>query len=159
MTPKSLLRHPQAISSLDELATEQFNVVLGDSHVPATGYDSIEQVIVCSGKIYFELLEYRRVKGLTNTVLIRLEQLYPFPADQLAAELALYKNVRTVVWCQEEAGNQGAWKVIEDDLRSVVPSNATLRDSTRPAMASTAPGYPSVHAAQQAALVAGAFMY
>jgi 2-oxoglutarate dehydrogenase E1 component len=157
MTPKSLLRHPEAISSLEQLASGEFNTVLGDSHLQATDYDNIEQVIVCSGKIYFELLEYRRSKGVTNTALVRLEQLYPFPAAQLAAELALYKNVRTVVWCQEEPRNQGAWKAIEEDLGSVLPANATLLDSTRPAMASTAPGYPSMHVAQQAAVVAGAF--
>ncbi|HTD03956.1 2-oxoglutarate dehydrogenase E1 component [Undibacterium sp.] len=159
MTPKSLLRHPEAVSSLDQLASGEFKAVLGDSEVSAAVYGDIEQVIACSGKIYFELLEYRRAKGISNAAIIRLEQLYPFPAEQLASELALYKNVHTVAWCQEEARNQGAWKVIEEDLRAVTPVNATLRDSTRPAMASTAPGYSSMHTAQQAALVAGAFVY
>ncbi|WP_394778355.1 2-oxoglutarate dehydrogenase E1 component [Undibacterium sp.] len=157
MTPKSLLRHPEAISSLDQLANDEFKPVLGDAEIKPDAYRDIEQVILCSGKIYFELAEYRRTKGITNTAIIRLEQLYPFPADQLAAELALYKNVETVVWCQEEARNQGAWKVIEEDLMAVLPANAVLRDSSRPAMASTAPGYASLHTAQQAVLVAGAF--
>ncbi|MFZ6645249.1 2-oxoglutarate dehydrogenase E1 component [Undibacterium sp. TJN25] len=157
MTPKSLLRHPEAVSSLDQLASGEFKPVLGDSTIDAADRGNIEQVIVSSGKVYFELLEYRRAKGISNTALVRLEQLYPFPAEQLATELALYKNVRTVVWAQEEARNQGAWKAIEEDLRTVLPANAVLRDSTRPAMASTAPGYRSMHIAQQTALVARAF--
>ncbi|GGC57936.1 2-oxoglutarate dehydrogenase E1 component [Undibacterium terreum] len=159
MTPKSMLRHPEAVSSLDQLANGEFRAVLGDSELKPAAYDAIEQVIVCSGKIYFELLEHRRKNGITNTAIVRLEQLYPFPAEQLAAELALYKNARAVVWSQEEARNQGAWKVIEEDLRKALPANAILRDSSRPAMASTAPGHPSMHTAQQAALVAGAFKY
>lgn len=157
MTPKSLLRHPEAVSSLDQLENGKFEVVLGDTEIKPAAYDKVEQVIMCSGKIYFELVEYRRAKGITNSAIIRLEQLYPFPAEQLAAELAHYKNVKDIVWCQEEARNQGAWKVIEEDLRAVLPTNVTLRDSTRPAMASTAPGYPSMHTAQQAAVVADAF--
>ena len=157
MTPKSLLRHPDATSTLDQLADGEFHAVLGDAGIQGKQRDKVKKVIVCSGKIYYELLEYRRVHDVQDTALVRLEQLYPFPAEQLQAELALYKNATAVVWCQEEARNQGAWKVIEEDLRAATPAKAQLRDSTRPAMASTAPGYASMHLAQQAALVAGAF--
>ncbi len=157
MTPKSLLRHAEASSSLADLAGGQFQEVLGDHSIEQSQAAGIERVIICSGKVYYDLLEYRRVHGQHNAALLRLEQLYPFPAGQLAAELARYPNAATIVWCQEEARNQGAWKVLEEDLRAVVPARAELRDSARDASASTAPGYPSLHMEQQASLVQRAF--
>jgi 2-oxoglutarate dehydrogenase E1 component len=157
MTPKSLLRHPDATSTFEDLAHGKFAEVLGDTSIEQSHASEVERVIVSSGKVYFDLLEYRRVHGLHNVALIRLEQLYPFPAEQLAAELARYPKVEKVVWAQEEARNQGAWKVLEEDLRSVVPNGAELRDSSRDASPSTAPGYPSLHVEQQANLVKRAF--
>ena len=157
MTPKSLLRHPEATSTLDELADGQFHAVLGDSTVGQAGASAIKRVIVSSGKVYFDLVEYRRAHGLEHVALVRLEQLYPFPAQELAAELARYPNATEVVWCQEEPRNQGAWKVLEEDLRAVVPGAAELRDACRDASPSTAPGYASLHAEQQANVVKRAF--
>ena len=157
MTPKSLLRHPEATSTLDELADGQFHTVLGDSSVDQPAAAAIERVIISSGKVYFDLVEYRRAHGLDNVALIRLEQLYPFPAGALAAELARYPSAREVVWCQEEPRNQGAWKAVEEDLRAVVPGAAALRDACRAASPSTAPGYASLHAEQQADVVKRAF--
>jgi 2-oxoglutarate dehydrogenase E1 component len=155
MTPKSLLRHPEAVSSLEQLADGHFNEVLADS---GSAKDSkITKVILSSGKVYFDLLEQRRAHGHEHVALLRLEQLYPFPAAALAKELGRYKNLKQVVWCQEEPRNQGAWKVIEEDLRAVLPAAASLHDSSRAASASTAPGYASLHLEQQAALVAQAF--
>jgi 2-oxoglutarate dehydrogenase E1 component len=154
MTPKSLLRHADAVSSLEDLADgTTFHEVLGDM----LNGTEIERAIICSGKVYVDLLEYRRSHDLHNVALIRLEQLYPFPAGQLAAELARYPNLKKVVWCQEEARNQGAWKVLEEDLRAVVPAAAEIHDACRAASPSTAPGYASLHQQQQAAVVQQAF--
>ena len=156
MTPKSLLRHPAAVSSLADLSRGAFAPVIGDAAIAAAdGYD-VERVILCSGKVYYELLEHRAKGGLRNVAIVRLEQLYPFPAGQLAAELAWYPNARVVVWCQEEAQNQGAWRALEPELR-VVAHPAPLQYAGPAPMASTAPGSPAVHAAHQAELVRAAF--
>lgn len=157
MTPKSLLRHPDASSSLEDLAKGQFGEVLGDTSVDDSHRADIRRVIVCSGKVYFDLVDYRRVHEQRNVAIIRLEQLYPFPANQLTQELSSFPNVGTVVWCQEEPRNQGAWKVLDENLRSVVGVKAELHDSCRGASPSTAPGYPSLHLEQQANLVERAF--
>ena len=156
MTPKSLLRHPAAVSSLDELSGGAFRPVIGDAGIAAAdGYD-VERVILCSGKVYYELLEQRARSGRKNVAIVRIEQLYPFPADQLAAELAWYPNARVVVWAQEEAQNQGAWRTLEPDLR-VVAHPAPLQYAGPAPAASTAPGSPAGHAAWQAELVRAAF--
>ncbi|MFM0554217.1 2-oxoglutarate dehydrogenase E1 component [Paraburkholderia sediminicola] len=157
MTPKSLLRHPEAVSTLDELATGAFREILVDTQVEPSRASSVERVIVSSGKVYFDLLEQRRTSGVADTPLIRVEQLYPFPSRQLAAEFARYPNLKTVVWCQEESRNQGAWSFIEPQLREVLPSAAQLLYAGPAASASTAPGYHAVHAARQAALISSAF--
>jgi 2-oxoglutarate dehydrogenase E1 component len=114
-------------------------------------------VILTSGKVYFELLEYRRKHGVSDTPIIRVEQLYPFPSQQLAAELARYPNLKTLVWCQEEPRNQGAWSYIEPRLREVLAAGVTPSYAGPAASASTAPGYHSAHVARQAALVSSAF--
>jgi 2-oxoglutarate dehydrogenase complex, dehydrogenase (E1) component, and related enzymes len=157
MTPKSLLRHPEAVSTLEELARGAFREVLGDTQVEPLRASSVERVIVSSGKVYFELLEHRRTSGVVDVPLIRAEQLYPFPSRQLAAEFARYPNLKTVVWCQEESRNQGAWSFIEPQLREILPSTAQLQYAGPLASASTAPGYHAAHAARQAALISSAF--
>jgi 2-oxoglutarate dehydrogenase E1 component len=157
MTPKSLLRHPAATSTLDDLAAGSFQELLGDGQYSGTTADAVNRVILCSGKIYYDLLAYREAGRLRDVALVRLEQLYPFPAGQVAGELARYGNAGTVVWCQEEARNQGAWKVIDESLRAVLPAAAVLRYAGPPAWASTAPGSASTHLAQHKALVAAAF--
>ncbi len=157
MTPKSLLRHPDAVSSLEDLASGQFAEVLGDVSIGESDRAGIDRAIVCSGKVYFDLVEYRRVHELRNVAIIRLEQLYPFPADPLEQELSRYPNLENVVWCQEETRNQGAWKVLDEDLRGVVPGTAELHDACRSASPSTAPGYRSLHIEQQANVVKRAF--
>jgi len=157
MTPKSLLRHAEVTSRLEELADGRFNEVLGDTFIEQSPVAEVARAIICSGKVYFDLLEYRRIHGLHNVALIRIEQLYPFPKQQLATELARYPRLEKAIWCQEEPRNQGAWKVLEEDLRDVVPHTARLHDSCREASASTAPGYPSLHMKQQADMVRQAF--
>ncbi|SAL67492.1 2-oxoglutarate dehydrogenase E1 component [Caballeronia humi] len=157
MSPKSLLRHPGAVSRLDELAHGAFHEILLDSQIEAARTSSVERVILTSGKIYFELLEHRRKHGIADTPIIRVEQLYPFPSQQLAAGLARYPNLKTLVWCQEEARNQGAWSFVEPQLREILSSDSTLSYAGPAASASTAPGYHSAHVARQAALVSSAF--
>jgi 2-oxoglutarate dehydrogenase E1 component len=157
MTPKSLLRHPEAVSTLDELATGAFREILVDTQAESSQVSNVERVIVSSGKVYFDLLEQRRTSGVDDTPLIRVEQLYPFPSRQLAAEFARYPNLKTVVWCQEESRNQGAWSFVEPQLREILPSGAQLLYAGPAASASTAPGYHAVHAARQAALISSAF--
>jgi len=156
MTPKSLLRHPEAVSTFGELSEGAFREILPDAQVEASRASSVERVIVATGKVYFELLEHRRA-DTTDTPIIRVEQLYPFPSQQLAAELARYPNLKTVVWCQEESRNQGAWSFVEPQLRELLPTGAKLAYAGPDAGASTAPGYHSAHVARQAALVEQAF--
>jgi 2-oxoglutarate dehydrogenase E1 component len=157
MTPKSLLRHPEAVSTLDELDKGEFREVLLDAESAQAPASSVERVIVTSGKVYFELLEQRRKTGADNTPILRVEQLYPFPASELAAAFARYPNLKTVVWCQEEARNQGAWSFMEPQLREMLPAGADLLYAGPEAWASTAPGNHAAHAATQSALVARAF--
>lgn len=148
MTPKSLLRHPEAVSTLDDLASGRFNEILAES--PAKKAASrVERVILCSGKVYFDLRERRRKAQNDTIALIRVEQLYPFPAKQIRSELERYPNLKEVVWCQEESKNQGAWTFVLEPLLDLVKAPATLRYIGPEATASTAPGYKSMHVARQ----------
>ena len=156
MTPKSLLRNPAAVSSLADLSTGSFAPVIGDAAIAAADGFDVERVILCSGKVYYELLEHRRKTGRLNVAIVRVEQLYPFPAARVAAELARYPAARVVVWCQEEARNQGAWGSLEPALRAVALP-APLQYAGPAPMASTAPGSASAYVAQQEALVRSAF--
>ncbi|MFP3550619.1 2-oxoglutarate dehydrogenase E1 component [Paraburkholderia sp. SIMBA_049] len=148
MTPKSLLRHPEAVSSLDDLAKGRFNEILAESPTKEAA-SRIDRVILCSGKVYYELLERRRKSGKDNIALIRVEQLYPFPAKQISSELERYPNLKSVVWCQEESKNQGSWHFVMEQLLDIVKAPATLRYIGPEATASTAPGYKSMHLARQ----------
>jgi 2-oxoglutarate dehydrogenase E1 component len=157
MTPKSMLRAPNAVSSLEELSQGSFREVLGDSDLAKDDAAHVTRAIICSGKVFYELLQYRLANKITDTALIRIEQLYPFPSAQLDAELARYKNLKSLVWCQEEAKNQGPWKVIDTDLQAIAPAPVELRYAGPPPAASTAPGNASTHTAIQKAVVLKAF--
>jgi 2-oxoglutarate dehydrogenase E1 component len=148
MTPKSLLRHPEAVSSLEDLAHGRFNEILAESPTKEAA-SRVDRVILCSGKVYFELLERRRRAGKDNIALIRVEQLYPFPAKQISSELARYPNLKSVVWCQEESKNQGSWNFVMEQLLEIVKAPAALRYVGPEATASTAPGYKSMHVSRQ----------
>ncbi|BCG02674.1 2-oxoglutarate dehydrogenase subunit E1 (plasmid) [Paraburkholderia sp. PGU19] len=148
MTPKSLLRHPEAVSSLADLAKGRFNEILAESPTKEAA-SKVDRVILCSGKVYYELLERRRKSGKDNIALIRVEQLYPFPAKQISSELERYPNLKSVVWCQEESKNQGSWNFVMEPLLEIVKAPATLRYIGPEATASTAPGYKSMHLARQ----------
>lgn len=151
MSPKSLLRHPLAVSSLEELAEGRFEAVIGeaDDLNPA----DVKRVVLCSGKVYYDLLEQRRKNNQTDVAIIRIEQLYPFPHEDIHAILAPFSHVKDFVWCQEEPLNQGAWYCCQHNFRDAVPAGAALRYAGRPASASPAVGYTSVHQQQQQELV------
>ncbi|MDD3481334.1 2-oxoglutarate dehydrogenase E1 component [Azovibrio restrictus] len=156
MTPKSLLRHKDAISSMDELANGEFKRVIGE--VDAIDAKKVTRVVLCSGKIYYDLLAARREKKLNNIAIVRIEQLYPFPEESFAAEMAKYPKATEIVWCQEEPRNQGAWYWFASRqhlARSVGPKQHLLLVA-RPAAASPAVGYLAKHNEQHKALIESA---
>ncbi len=158
LTPKSLLRHKLAISTLEDLAEGSFQTVIGE--VDTLVADKVDRLIMCSGKVYYDLLEKRRAEGTDNTAIVRIEQLYPFPEDDLGAEFAKYKNLKHVVWCQEEPMNQGAWYCSQHHMRRVASEynqSLVLQYAGRAASASPACGYPSQHAEEQEQLLQDAF--
>ena len=108
---------------------------------------------MCAGKVYYDLFEERRKNGQTNVAIIRIEQLYPFPHEDVKAVLAPYAHVKDVVWCQEEPLNQGAWYSSKHNFEAVIPTKAKLTYAGRPASASPAVGYLSLHTKQQQQLV------
>ncbi len=154
-TPKSLLRSKDAASPLQMLAEGGFQTVIPE--VEAMDAKKVKRIIMCSGKVYFDLLKHRREKGIANTAIVRLEQLYPFPHEEFSAQIAAYPNAKEVVWCQEEPGNQGAWHRIQHYLLRHMRPNMRLDYALRPSSASPAAGYLAVHNEQQKDVVAAAF--
>jgi len=155
MSPKSLLRHKEAVSSLEELADGTFHNVIGE--VEKVDAKKVRRAILCSGKVYYELAAYRRERKIDDVAIIRFEQLYPFPHDDFKAAIAPYRNVKEVIWCQEEPQNQGAWYRLRAYFRADMPEGAVLAYAGRPVSASPAVGYMSKHNAQQKQLVEDAF--
>jgi 2-oxoglutarate dehydrogenase E1 component len=151
MTPKSLLRHRLAVSSLEELANGAFLPVIPE--VDALDPAQVERLIFCSGKVYYDLIEARRARGLTDVAIIRIEQLYPFPKDAFAAVIADYPDTLEVIWCQEEAQNQGAWDQIKHRFHGLILSGKQAFYVGRPAAAAPAVGHRSVHVEQQERLI------
>jgi 2-oxoglutarate dehydrogenase E1 component len=151
MSPKSLLRHPLAVSSLEELSTGVFHNVIGE--IDDIDAKAVDRVVFCSGKVYYELLEQRRKNELNNIAIIRIEQLYPFPEQELQKELEQYQHVKQFVWCQEEPQNQGAWYCSQHNFRAAIPDGTYLTYAGRKASAAPAVGYMSVHVKEQQALV------
>jgi 2-oxoglutarate dehydrogenase E1 component len=151
MSPKSLLRHPLAVSSMDELAEGVFHNVIDE--VDDISPSGVKRVVMCSGKVYYDLLEQRRKNEQTDVVIVRIEQLYPFPHEEIGQVASKYKHVKDWVWCQEEPQNQGAWYCSQHHFWSSLPKGAQLIYAGRDASASPAVGYISVHNQQQKALV------
>jgi 2-oxoglutarate dehydrogenase E1 component len=154
MTPKSLLRHPAARSTLAELAEGRFRPVLAHR---LGGWEaaSITRVVLCSGKVYYDLVSSEAWKDANTTDVIRLELLYPFPRREIEAALERYPSLEEIVWVQEEPANMGAWRAISPGLRELA-GGRTLRYAGRPQRASPAEGYAGVHASEQQRLVAQA---
>ncbi len=156
ITPKSLLRHKEAVSSLDELARGSFQTVIGETE--KLDAKKVKRIVACQGKLYYELLAYRREQGIKDVALVRIEQIYPFPAEAFNAALAQFPNAKEIVWCQEEPRNQGAWYWLasRQHLVKLGPKHKLLLVS-RPAAASPAVGYYAKHNAQQKAVIENAF--
>ncbi|PYD08169.1 2-oxoglutarate dehydrogenase E1 component [Pseudomonas syringae pv. pisi] len=158
LTPKSLLRHKLAVSTLEDLAEGSFQTVIPeiDTLDPA----KVTRLVLCSGKVYYDLLEKRRAEGREDIAIVRLEQLYPFPEDDLMETIAPYTNLQHVVWCQEEPMNQGAWYSSQHHLRRSMGNHKrelVLEYAGRDASAAPACGYASMHAEQQEKLLQDAF--
>jgi len=150
MSPKSLLRHKETVSTLEEMAEGSFQVVLDeidDTIIP----ENVRKIVVCSGKVYYDLLAERRKREITDIAIIRLEQLYPFPAKEYEACLLRYPNVKKIVWSQEEPKNQGAWYSSQHHFQRPIKKHfpkIVLGYAGREASAAAAAGYPALHLAQ-----------
>jgi 2-oxoglutarate dehydrogenase E1 component len=151
MTPKSLLRHRLATSGLDDLSEGGFQPVIGevDDIDPA----QVVRVILCGGKVYYDLLEARRARGLGDVAILRIEQLYPFPADLLQEAVVSYAPARQLIWCQEEPQNQGAWDQIKHRFVHLLPADGGIFYVGRPSSAAPAVGHRPVHVEQQERLI------
>jgi 2-oxoglutarate dehydrogenase E1 component len=152
MTPKSLLRHPLATSSLEDLAHGTWQPVLDDPTAEGRR-ERVTRLLLCSGKVYYDLLAEANKAADRPIAIVRVEQLYSFPWSELRALLARYPNLRELVWVQEEPRNMGAWTYVEPKLRELLPAGAGLGYIGRPDRASPAEGYPAMHAMEQARIV------
>lgn len=151
MTPKSLLRHKLAVSSLENLTSGGFKTVIPE--VDSLNSEDVVKIVLCCGKVYYDLLEKRREEKLKSVAIIRIEQLYPFPTKTLAKEIAKYPNVKTVIWCQEEPQNQGVWFSSQHNIRVSLGKHQTLNYAGRPFAAAPATGSATKHMEEQSALV------
>jgi 2-oxoglutarate dehydrogenase E1 component len=151
MTPKSLLRKPDAASHLKELAKGGFQTVIGEIDELET--DNVTRVVACSGKVYYDLLAARRERRLDHVAIIRVEQLYPFPHKQFAAEMKRFPKAKEFVWCQEEPQNQGAWYQTQHYILENMRPDQKLQYAGRQSSASPAVGYVAKHNEQQKKLV------
>ena len=156
MSPKSLLRHKDACSPLSDLAGGSFQTVIGE--IDKIDAKKVTRVVLCSGKVYYELLAARRERKIANIAIVRIEQLYPFPKEHLEKELAKYPKATEIVWCQEEPRNQGAWYWIASrhHLDSQISGKQKMLLVSRPASSSPAVGYLAKHNEQQKALIESA---
>ncbi|MFL0805809.1 MAG: 2-oxoglutarate dehydrogenase E1 component [Oceanobacter sp.] len=149
MSPKSLLRHKLATSTLEELADGSFQTIIGETDNVAP--EKVERVLLCAGKVYYDLLERRRAEEIDDIAIVRIEQLYPFPEDQLTEELSRYPNLKEMVWVQEEPKNMGVWYNSQhhmDRILTIVKPEASLSYAGRDASASPAAGYMALHLEQ-----------
>lgn len=151
MTPKSLLRHKLAVSSLDDLTKGKFHPIIPE--IDDIDPKNVRRVVLCGGKVYYDLLQRRREKEQTDVAIIRIEQLYPFPKKELKKELEKYKHVRDIVWCQEEPKNQGAWFSSRHNIEATLNPKQILNYVGRAFFAAPAVGHMALHVEQQHALV------
>ncbi|RDI00526.1 2-oxoglutarate dehydrogenase E1 component [Caldimonas thermodepolymerans] len=156
MTPKSLLRNKDATSPLSEFTKGEFRTVIGETHAEIDAA-KVKRVIICSGKVYYDLVKKREEKKAGDVAIIRVEQLYPFPHKAFGAELKKYPNATELVWCQDEPQNQGAWFFVQHYIHENMTEGQRLGYAGRPASASPAVGYAHLHQEQQKALLEQAF--
>jgi 2-oxoglutarate dehydrogenase E1 component len=154
-TPKSLLRNKEATSSLDEFSRGGFQTVIGETDA-AIDPRKVRRVVVCTGKVYYDLLAARRERGLDDVALLRLEQVYPFAHKNFENELKRYPAATQVVWCQDEPQNQGCWFYVQHHITEALRDGQKLAYAGRPASASPAVGYYDKHYAQQKELIGAA---
>jgi 2-oxoglutarate dehydrogenase E1 component len=150
MTPKGLLRLKEASSTLAELSDGSFRTVLPDSEVSA---DSVRRLVLCSGKLYYDLAGHELRRQASWIALGRLEQLYPFPVAAAASLVQSFPNLQELVWAQEEPQNMGAWRAIRHRLEEALPEGVMLRYVGRPWRASPSEGYPTAHLREQDRIV------
>jgi 2-oxoglutarate dehydrogenase complex dehydrogenase (E1) component-like enzyme len=152
MTPKSLLRLSQANSSLEDLSTGTWRPVLDD---PAMVGDTRngDRLVLCTGKVYYDMLAEAEKMGEGRPAIVRLEQLYSFPWTEMRAVLGRYGGLEELVWVQEEPRNMGAWTYLEPKLRELAPKGVEVGYVGRPERASPAEGYPAAHAAEQSRII------
>jgi len=155
MTPKSLLRHKEAVSSLEELADGEFHNVIGETEKLAA--QDVRRVILCSGKVYYELAAHRRDNAISDVAILRLEQQYPFPHAEMREQLGKFPHATELVWCQEEPQNQGAWYRLRAYFREDALPKMQVGYAGRPVAATTAVGYMSKHLERQKKLIEDAF--
>ena len=154
LTPKSLLRNKEAVSPLVDLSTGNFHNIIGDTTAKAK---KVKRLIACSGKVYYDLINRRRENTAENVAIIRIEQLYPFPAEEFTAQLRHYPALKEIVWCQDEPKNQGYWRFLQHYIMKAMTPGQQFGYAGRLASASTACGYAATHALQQKALLDQAF--
>jgi len=150
MSPKSLLRHPAATSRLDEFTSGQFHEILEEENAP----EKAKRLILCSGKVYYDLYDYREKHDITDVAIVRIEQLYPLNEERLAAVALQYPGAR-LVWCQEESQNMGAWTYISPLLEAIIGQRPLY--AGRDASASPAVGSLALHRIELDALLQAAF--
>ena len=154
MTPKSLLRHRLSVSTLEEFARGRFQPLIEETEALAD--DTVRRIVFCSGRVYFDLAEFRRNEGHDHVAIVRIEELYPFPIEEYARVVARYRNAKEIVWCQEEPQNQGAWYQIRHRLQEALTNQQQLFYAGRPHAAAPASGIHALHVRQQQALVSAA---
>lgn len=152
MSPKSLLRHPQASSSLDELAHGRFSTILDDID-PKLKSKKVKRILLCTGKVYYDLIAEREKIGNYETAIVRVEMLYPYPEKEIDKILHKYHDGQKVCWVQDEPRNQGAWLYMEVRLLRQLGDSKTLFYIGREASASSATGYFKVHKEEQSCIV------
>jgi len=157
MTPKSLLRHKLCVSTLEDLASGHYQRVIAE--IDEVDPEKVDHVILCSGKVYYDLLEKRREEKRENVAIIRVEQLYPFPGDELGELLKCYTKTNQLVWCQEEPKNQGSWDFAEPRINLMTGKKWKLNYIGRTSSSAPAVGSAKLHAIQQAELVERAIMF
>lgn len=155
MSPKSLLRNKLAVSSLEDLSEGRFYNVIDE--IEALDKKKVDRVILCSGKVYYELLQKRRDEGFKHAALVRIEQLYPFPEKRLQTLLSSYPKAKKIIWCQEEPKNQGAWFCSRDRIKACLEEGQSLYYIGRKSAAAPAVGSPLLHAKEQEELLNEAF--
>ncbi len=155
MSPKSLLRHPLVVSPLKDFSEGRFQEVL-DEDDPSIVREKVSRVVLCSGKIFYELLETRQKNKVQDVALVRLEQFYPFPKDRLAEIFSQYTNLKEIVWCQEGPQNTEGWSFILQYLPTVPGMTLPLKYVGRPAQASPTDGYLHLHVREQKRIIQAA---